>query len=107
MRDLFVRSIVLLLAVTMLVNTTSTTSHTATEENPLLAKWEGPYGGIPPFDRVQIPLFKPALEAAMAEQLAEIEQIANDPAPPDFENTIAALERSGRTLDRVTTLYGV
>ena len=43
----------------------------------------------------------------MAEQLAEIEQIANDPAPPDFENTIAALERTGRTLDRVGTLYGV
>ena len=43
---------------------------------------------------VQIPLFKPALEAAMAEQLAEIQRIANDPAPPDFENTIAALERA-------------
>ena len=43
----------------------------------------------------------------MAEQLAEIERIANDPAPPDFENTIAALERAGRTLNRVATLYGV
>jgi peptidyl-dipeptidase Dcp len=77
------------------------------EDNPLLAKWEGPYGGVPPFDRVQIPLFKPALEAGMTEQLAEIEKIANNPAPPDFENTIVALERSGKTLDRVGTLYGV
>ncbi len=51
-----------------------------TDENPLLAKWEGPYGGVPPFDRVQIPLFKPALEAAMAEQLAEVRRIANNPA---------------------------
>ncbi len=107
MRDLIVRSIVLLIAVTMLANTTTNTSHAVTEDNPLLAKWEGPYGGIPPFDRVQIPLFKPALEAAMAEQLAEIQRIANDPAPPDFENTIVALERSGESLDRVSTLYGV
>jgi peptidyl-dipeptidase Dcp len=107
MRDLFLRSIVLLVAVTMLANTTTTTSHAVTEDNPLLAKWEGPYGGIPPFDRVQIPLFKPALEAAMAEDLAETERIANNPTPPDFENTIVALERTGQTLDRVSTLYGV
>jgi peptidyl-dipeptidase Dcp len=107
MRELILRSIVLLIAVTMLANTTTNTSNAVTEENPLLAKWEGPYGGIPPFDRVQIPLFKPALEAAMAEQLAEIKHIVDNPAAPDFENTIVALERSGQSLDRVTTLYGV
>ncbi|HKG58598.1 MAG TPA: M3 family metallopeptidase [Pyrinomonadaceae bacterium] len=105
MRDLILGSIVLLLAVTMLVNTN--TSHAVTEDNPLLAKWEGPYGGIPPFDRVQIPLFKPALEAGMAEELAETDRIAKDPAPPDFENTIVALERTGKSLTRVGTLYGV
>lgn len=105
MRDLILGSIVLLLAVTMLANTN--TSHAVTEDNPLLANWEGPYGGIPPFDRVQIPLFKPALEAGMAENLAEIQRIANDPAPPSFENTIVAMERTGQSLDRVATLYGV
>ena len=78
-----------------------------TEDNPLLAKWQGPYGGVPPFDRVQVPLFKPALEAAMTEELAEIEKIANNPAPADFENTIVALERGGQALDRVQTLYGI
>jgi peptidyl-dipeptidase Dcp len=107
MRDLILRSIVLLLAVTMLANIPTNTSHAVTDDNPLLAKWEGPFGGIPPFDRVQIPLFKPALEAAMAEQLAEIQRVANDPASPDFENTIVALERAGQSLDRVATLYGV
>jgi peptidyl-dipeptidase Dcp len=107
MRNLILRSIVLLVAVTMLANTTTNTAHAVMDENPLLAKWEGPHGGVPPFDRVQIPLFKPALEAAMAEQLAEIQRIANDPAPPDFENTIVALESAGQTLDRVGTLYGV
>src|SRR5215216_3946779 len=101
MRDLILRSSALLLATAMIANAMNT------DNNPLLAKWEGPYGGVPPFDRVQIPLFKPALEAAMAEQLKEVEQIAANPAAPDFENTITALERAGRTLDRVGTLYGV
>ena len=80
---------------------------TVASDNPLLLKWEGPYGGVPPFDRVQVALFKPAIEAGMTEQLAEIDRIAANPAAPDFENTIVALERSGRTLDRVTTLYGI
>ena len=75
--------------------------------SPLLATWSGPYGGVPPFDAVKVEQFKPALEAAMAEQLAAIDGIAADPAPPTFDNTLAAMERSGRTLDRVTTLYGV
>ena len=103
MRALIFRSLVLLIATAMLANAMNLN----TETNPLLAKWEGPYGGIPPFDKVQIPLFKPALEAAMAEQLKEIEQIAANPAAPDFENTIVAFERAGRTLNRVGTLYGV
>src|SRR6266550_876118 len=79
----------------------------ASAPNPLLAKWEGPYGGVPPFDRVQVALFKPALESAMAENLAEVDRIAKDPAAPTFENTIAALERAGSTLDRVQTIYDV
>ena len=113
MRDLLTRTLVLLVAMvtigSMLSNTTTNSSamNITTEDNPLLATWEGPYGGIPPFDRVQIPLFKPALEAGMNEQLAEIQKIARDPAPPDFENTIVALERSGRTLNRIGTVYGV
>src|SRR5688572_21610714 len=104
MRDLIFRSFVLLLATAMIANAMT---YNATENNPLLAEWEGPYGGVPPFDKVQIPLFKPALEAAMAEQLKELEQIAANPAAPNFENTIAALERAGGTLDRVGTLYAV
>jgi peptidyl-dipeptidase Dcp len=75
--------------------------------NPLLAPWTGPFGGVPPFDKVKVEHFKPALEAAMTEQLAEVDKIAAEPAPPTFENTLAALERSGRTLDRVGTVFGV
>jgi peptidyl-dipeptidase Dcp len=75
--------------------------------NPLLAPWDGPAGGVPPFDRVQVADLKPALEAAMLENLAEIDKITRNPAAPDFENTLAALERSGRTLNRVSAIYGV
>ena len=118
MRALTIRSLALLAVITMIaavvIVTTSQHSNAmnpktelSTNENPLLSKWEGPYGGVPPFDRVQIALFKPALEAAMAEQLTEIDAIAKNAAAPDFENTITALERAGKTLDRVTTVYAV
>ncbi|HST03041.1 MAG TPA: hypothetical protein VLJ84_15385, partial [Usitatibacter sp.] len=75
--------------------------------NPLIAPWSGPFGGVPPFDRVEVAHFKPAFDAAMAEELAEVDAIAANPAPPGFENTVAALERSGRTLDRVARVYNV
>jgi peptidyl-dipeptidase Dcp len=75
--------------------------------NPLLEPWAGPDGGVPPFDKVRVPDFKPALEAAMAENLAEIDAIAGNPEAPTFENTLAALERTGRTFNRVRAIYGV
>jgi peptidyl-dipeptidase Dcp len=75
--------------------------------NPLLAPWTGPYGGVPAFDKAKVEYLQPALEAGMAEALAEIDRIAADPAPPTFENTIAAMERGGRMLDRVFTVYGI
>ncbi|PYQ47859.1 MAG: peptidase M3, partial [Acidobacteria bacterium] len=79
----------------------------ANVSNPLLAAWTGPYGGVPPFDKVKVEQFEPGLEASMAEALAEIDTIAGDPAPPTFDNTIAALERTGRTLDRVSNIFGI
>ena len=75
--------------------------------NPLLVEWSGPYGGVPAFDKVRVQDFKPALEAAMAENLAEVDRIAAHPESPNFENTIAALQRAGQTLNRVQTYYGV
>jgi peptidyl-dipeptidase Dcp len=125
MRDLFTRSRVLLFAtaiascaIVINVNTTNARDNNASssnrveasthaDPNPLLTKWAGPYSGIPPFDRVKVLDFKPALEAAMSEKLSEVERIASDSAPPTFDNTIAAMERAGQTLDRVTTIYGV
>jgi peptidyl-dipeptidase Dcp len=88
------------------MNQTNTTSTTG-DVNPLLAKWVGPYGGIPPFDKVKIPDIKSALEASMKENLEEIDKIAGNKEAPTFENTIAAMERTGQTLDRVSTIYGI
>ena len=76
-------------------------------KNPLLAPWSGPWGGIPPFGQFKVADIKPALETAMDENLAEIDRIAADPAPATFENTIAAMERSGHALDRVATIYAI
>jgi peptidyl-dipeptidase Dcp len=75
--------------------------------NPLLAPWVGPAGGLPPFDQVRVADFKPALEAAMAENLTEIDRITRNPAAPTFDNTIAAMERTGHTFNRVSAIYNV
>jgi peptidyl-dipeptidase Dcp len=91
----------------MVIAASSAVGATETGANPLLEKWGGPYHGVPAFDRYQVAQFEPALETGMAEQLAEIDRIAGDPAAPTFENTIAALERAGRTLTRVASVYGI
>jgi peptidyl-dipeptidase Dcp len=75
--------------------------------NPLVAPWSGPYGGVPPWDHVRPEHFPGALEAAVAEERAEIEAIAANRAAPTFDNTIVALERSGRLRDRVERLFAV
>ena len=87
--------------------TTATAPAEAKPDNPLLQPWLGPFGGVPPFGRFKPADLKPALEAAMAQQLAEIDRIANDPAPATFENTNAAMERAGHALKRVGAVYGI
>lgn len=75
--------------------------------NVLLSEFTGPYGGVPRFDAMQVSDLKPALEAGMAQSLDEMEAIASNPAPPDFDNTIVELERSGKALGRVFVYRGV
>ncbi|MDB5455297.1 MAG: peptidase [Caulobacter sp.] len=94
-------------AATGAVASLNTSFAMAAIDNPLLAPWTGPHGGVPAFDKVTVDAFKPALEAAMAENLREIDVIAANPAAPTFDNTIAALEGAGRSLDDVQTYYGV
>jgi len=79
----------------------------ALSSNPLLAEWTGPYGGVPAFDAMDLEDLPEALEVGMELEQREIEAIAANPVPPTFENTIVALERSGRVLRRVMTYYGI
>jgi peptidyl-dipeptidase Dcp len=60
---------------------------------------------LPPFDRIRDSDYRPAFEAGMAEQLRQVAAIAHNSEPPTFANTIVALERSGRTLERVETTF--
>jgi len=73
-------------------------------ENPLLAEWCGPYG-LPPFGAIAVAHYRPALQRALTDHCAEIDCISQNPAAPDFENTIATLERSGRLLQKVAAVF--
>ena len=73
-------------------------------ETPLLAPWTAPFG-LPPYGRFTAEDFRPAFEAALARHRAELSAIVDDPATPDFANTVAALERSGHDLRRVSAVF--
>lgn len=73
----------------------------------LLAKWQGPYQGVPAFDKVSLIGLIPAIEAGMKINLAEVEAIANSKDAPTFENTIVAMEKTGEDLGRVFTYWGI
>jgi len=73
----------------------------------LLSPYDGPYSGVPHFDEMQVSGVKPALEAGMVKNLAEVEAIANNPEPPTFANTIIALEKTGDDIGRVFTYWGI
>jgi peptidyl-dipeptidase Dcp len=77
---------------------------TMTSENPLLKESTLDFH-YPPFDQIKDEHFAPAYEQGMAEQLKEIAPIANNSAPPTFENTIVALEKSGQLLGRVDRIF--
>ncbi len=72
--------------------------------NPLLDRWETDFG-LAPFARITDAHFAPAFDAALATHRAEIAAIADNPAAPDFDNTIGALEAAGKDLDQVLSVF--
>ena len=72
--------------------------------NPLLQPWDTPFG-LPPFEAVRAEHFEPAFDEALKRHRAEVDAIGADPQPPSFENTIAALDRCGRLLERLESLF--
>ena len=75
--------------------------------NPLVAKWSGPFGGVPPFAKVKVEHFAPAFDSAMDAKRRELAAIAANAAPPDFENTIAALDDAGRAFHDLEVIYDI
>ena len=75
------------------------------EKNPFLTEYPTPHHTTP-FHLIEPEHYEPAIMEGMAEQNKEIEAITNNPETPNFENTIVALEKSGASLNRVTTVLG-
>jgi peptidyl-dipeptidase Dcp len=73
--------------------------------NPFYAASTLPFQA-PPFNKIKDSDYQPAIEAGIAQALKENEAIANNPAPPTFENTIVAMEKTGQLLNRVTLVFG-
>nr|WP_246312253.1 M3 family metallopeptidase [Aquabacterium terrae] len=74
------------------------------ETNPLLTDWDQPFG-LPPFAQARAEHFRPALERAMRLHKSELAAIAQQAAPPDFDNTIAAFDRAGELLTRIEATF--
>ncbi|UXH76391.1 M3 family metallopeptidase [Roseateles amylovorans] len=72
--------------------------------NPLLQPWTGPYG-LPPFESIRAEHFQPAFALALQEHRAELAAIGSQSAAPDFQNTLAAFDRSGRRLVSLEHLF--
>ena len=83
---------------------TSPVQNSNTADNPLLTESSLPYH-VPPFDKIKDEHFAPAIDAGMREQLKEVEAVANNSEKPTFDNTIVALERTGRLLDRAQRTF--
>jgi peptidyl-dipeptidase Dcp len=101
------RELLLLAACTMLSTFTAVAAQPKAEfgpSNPFYADSSLPFHA-PPFDKIKDTDYAPAIEAGMAQQLAEVRTIAANPAPPTFENTFVPLEKSGRLLDRALQAF--
>jgi len=95
----------LILAASLAIATLGTTAHAALPaSNPFAAPSKLPFQ-YPQFDKIGDADYAPAFDEGMKEQAAEIEKIANNKAAPTFDNTIVAMERSGRLLNRVSTVF--
>lgn len=78
--------------------------HHAVQTNPLLAEWDTPYQ-VPPFDKIKVSDYMPAFREAMKLHDGEIKAIVDNPAAPDFENTILAFDNSGEALRCVELVF--
>ena len=76
------------------------------EQNPLLAEWDTPFG-IPPFDKIELKDYMPAFEQAMKMHNAEIEAIVENTDAPTWQNTILALDNAGAKLNYISNCFSL
>ena len=81
-----------------------TSAIAASSGNPLLTQWDTPFAA-PPFAQIAPEHFSPAFAVALAEHRVEVDAIRDQMAAPDFDNTIAAMERAGERLKRVAAVF--
>ncbi len=88
-------------------NDSDTSDTSEVPSNILLQTWNGPYGGVPAFDKMKLEDLTPAVEKAMELKLAEIDKITANPDAPTFENTILAYDIAGAEMNRIYAYYGI
>jgi peptidyl-dipeptidase Dcp len=92
---------------TLLMSIPIITAEAQENQNPLLKKWTGNYGGVPAFNEYKITDLKPSIKIAIQEKLDEYNTIANNSKPATFENTIVAMEQAGKKLGRVKAVFDI
>lgn len=90
--------------VVLCCTTFSLSAQTSMSENPFYTEYDTPFR-TPPFDKIKEAHYLPAFKEGITQQQKEIEAIASNPAPPTFQNTIVALERSGALLTKVSDVF--
>ncbi|WP_183305604.1 M3 family metallopeptidase [Dysgonomonas hofstadii] len=99
------RKLLFILSLSIMIYSCNSTSNKGTD-NPFFSDYSTP-NGVPPFDLIKAEHFIPAFEEGMKRHNAEIASIVNNPEPATFENTIVALDESGRMLDKVGAAFSV
>ena len=95
---------ILTIAASLVLPIASHAATAATRTNPFLEPYNTPYN-IPPFEKIQYGDYLPAIEQGIKEYKKEIDAIVSNPAKPDFNNTILAMEKSGLLLNRVMSVF--
>ncbi|MCL4484425.1 MAG: M3 family metallopeptidase [Bacteroidetes bacterium] len=98
------RNWMVFMAFTVVIASCVNEKKTSKEMNPFYETYRAPFG-VPPFDKIENKHYLPAFKEGISEHNRDIEQIVNNPAAPDFANTIEAIDKSGELLGRVSTVF--
>ena len=103
---IFLSATILFIFILPLAGSSQNKSNELPDSNPFKYASTLPYHA-PAFNKIKDADYKPAMEAGIQEQLAEIKAIANNPQPPNFENTMVAMEKCGDLLRRVSAVFSM